>query len=273
VEGSLLGAYTYLEFAACMAAILPATVISAARHRHDPVPRYPGRWVRRLGKASSALTPLWKFSVEGEPPRDIDHRGYVVVANHESQADPFLLSSLPFDMRWVAKAELFRVPVSGWLLRVGGDIAIRRGDRESAAAMKRACKDTLAAGLSVMLFPEGTRSKDGALLPFKAGAFQLALETGAKILPVALAGTRRCRPKGSFWFGKAEAIAKVLAPIDPADFTGPDALERLRDTTRARIVESVHVLERRLGFTPMPPRPQHEERGSSPDLAAPAHRG
>lgn len=251
-----------------MAGILPAAVVSAARHRGDPVPRYPGRWVRRLGKASSTLTPLWKFSVEGAPPADIDRRGYVVVANHESQADPFLLSHLPWDMRWVAKAELFRVPVSGWLLRAGGDIPIRRGDKESAHEMMRLCRETLAGGLSIMIFPEGTRSRDGALLPFKAGAFQLARETGAKVLPIALAGTRRCRPKGSFWFGKAEATARVLAPIDPADFTGEAGLERLRDATRARIAENVHELERRLGFTPVPPRPQTDE-PSSRDLAEP----
>lgn len=254
-----------------MAGILPATVISAVRHRDDPVPRYPGRWVRRLAVASSTLTPLWKFSIEGKPPADIDRRGYVVVANHESQADPFLLSHLPWDMRWVAKSELFRVPVSGWLLRAGGDIPIRRGDKASAAAMMSTCKETIEGGLSVMLFPEGTRSKDGALLPFKAGAFQLALETGAKVLPVALAGTRRCRPKGSFWFGKAEAIARVLEPLDPKDFAGPNALAELRDATRARIVTNVHELERRLGFSPMPPRPQHEEHpASSPDVTTSA---
>jgi 1-acyl-sn-glycerol-3-phosphate acyltransferase len=111
-----------------------------------------------------------------------------------------------------------------------------------------------------MIFPEGTRSRDGSLLPFKAGAFQLALETGAKVLPLALAGTRRCRPKGSFGFGEARAIAKVLAPIDPAAFTGPHALEDLRDATRAVIVENVQALERRLGFSPVPPHPQDELR-------------
>ena len=67
--------------------------------------------MRRLGRTTSRLTPLWKFEVEGERPADIDTRPYVVVANHESQADPFLLSFLPFDMRWVAKQELFEPPV------------------------------------------------------------------------------------------------------------------------------------------------------------------
>lgn len=253
-------AYTYAEFLASLVGVLPVTAASAFVHRNDAVPRYPGRWVRKLGKTSSSLSPLWHFTVEGDPPADIDHRGYVVVANHESQADPFLLSHLPWDMRWVAKAELFDVPLAGWLLRLGGDIPIRRGDRESAHEMMEACKSTLKNGLSVMIFPEGTRSRDGSLLPFKAGAFQLALETGAKVLPLALAGTRRCRPKGSLGFGEARAIAKVLAPIDPATFTGPHALEDLRDATRAVIVENVQALERRLGFSPVPPHPQDELR-------------
>jgi 1-acyl-sn-glycerol-3-phosphate acyltransferase len=260
VKSAIFGAYTYLEFAACMVGVLPFAAASRLRHRKDPVPRMAGRWVRRLGTTSSALTPLWKFSVEGEAPADIDHKSYIVVANHESQADPFLLSHLPWDMRWVAKEELFRPPVSGWLMRLGGDIPLRRGKRDSIKEMFDACKYTLANGLSVMIFPEGTRSRDGALLPFKSGAFQLAMETGRPILPIALAGTRRCRPKGSLWFGEAKAIAKVLKPLDPADFQGSKGMERLRDAARASIVTGVHDLENRLGFTPVPPKPQSEVR-------------
>lgn len=252
----LRAAYTYLEFGAVLVGSLPLTALSAFRHRHDPVPRMAGRWVRRLGRASGRLVPSWKFSIEGAPPADIAHRGYVVVANHESQADPILLSSLPWDMRWVAKAEIFRVPFAGWVIGLGGDIPIRRGDKASVEEMMHACRETLRHGLSVMIFPEGTRSRDGALLPFKAGAFELAMESGSPILPVALAGTRRCRPKGSFWFGEAEAIAKVLSPIDPRDFRGPNAVAELRDATRAAIVAGVHELERRLGFQPVPPNAQ-----------------
>jgi 1-acyl-sn-glycerol-3-phosphate acyltransferase len=227
------GLYTYLEFGLCVTAFLPVMALSSRRHRGDPTQRIPGRWMRRLGRATSALTPLWKFAIEGDAPPDIDHQAYVVVANHESQADPFLLSWLPWDMRWVAKEELFKPPLVGWAMRFGGDIRVRRGEGESVRQMMRECEEAIAGGISIMMFPEGTRSKDGALLPFKNGAFDLAVRTQRPVLPVAIVGTRQMRPKGSKWFGRAYACAKILAPIPTAGLAEkdvPDLRDRARDT-------------------------------------------
>ncbi len=240
------GLYTYLEFGLCVAAFLPIMAVSQVRHRGDPTQRLPGRWMRRLGKTSSALSPLWKFTVEGEPPPDIDHKPYVVVANHESQADPFLLSWLPWDMRWVAKEELFKPPLTGWAMRLGGDIKLRRGEKGSVVAMMRECEAAIAGGISVMLFPEGTRSRDGTLLPFKNGAFDLAIRTQVPILPIAIAGTRKMRPKGSKWFGKARACAKILPPLPTAGLGAAD-LEGLRDRTRDVISAALPDLRARYG--------------------------
>jgi len=195
--------YAYLAFAACMCAWLPIEAMVHAVHRRDEVPRVEGRWLRRLARVVTCASRLWTFSVEGLPPPD------VVVANHQSNADAFLLSYLPWDMRWVAKRELFGVPVVGWLLRLSGDIPVRRGDRESAARMRAQARDT---GLSVMIFPEGTRSRDGRLQPFKDGAFRLAIE--------------------------AHASARVLEPIETRDL-GPDDVGRLRDRVHARIGEAL----------------------------------
>jgi 1-acyl-sn-glycerol-3-phosphate acyltransferase len=194
--------------------------------------------MRRLGRVSGRLTPLWTFDVEGERPADIDRRGYVVVANHESQADPFLLSWLPFDMRWVAKEELFRPPVSGWAMRFSGDIPLRRGEGDSIRKMMGECERALRAGISVMMFPEGTRSRDGELLPFKDGAFALAIRAGVPVLPIALAGTREMRPKHSLWFGKAHARARILAPIPTAGL-GEDSVAIVRDAARDAIRSAV----------------------------------
>jgi 1-acyl-sn-glycerol-3-phosphate acyltransferase len=240
------GLYTYLEFAACAVAWLPLLATSSVVHRHDDVPRQRGRWLRSFGRATSALTPLWDFSVEGAPPADIGARAYVVLANHASTADPFLLSWLPWDMQWVVKEELMRAPVVGWLIRLGGDIPLRRGEGESVRAMLSSCRHALRHGLSVMIFPEGTRSRDGAVRPFKDGAFQLAVAEGAPVLPIAIAGTRRCMPKGSAWFGRARAIARVLAPIETRGMTLDD-VPRLRDEVHARIARAVGELEARLG--------------------------
>jgi len=245
-KNAVQGAYTYAEFGLCVAAFLPVMAIASARHRDDPTQRIPGRWMRRLGRTTSRLTPLWKFTIEGTAPADIGHAAYVVVANHESQADPFLLSWLPFDMRWVAKEELFRTPLTGWAMRFGGDIPLRRGQGDSVRAMMNECERALAGGISVMMFPEGTRSKDGELLPFKDGAFALALRAQVPVLPVALAGTREMRPKHSRWFGKAHACAKMLEPIPTAGLTEAD-VATVRDRARESIASALPDLRARYG--------------------------
>lgn len=237
----ITGLYTYAEFGVVVTTFLPVMAVSSMLHRNDPTQRAPGRWMRRLGRTAGRLTPLWRFEIEGTPPADIAHAGYVVVANHESQADPFLLSWLPFDMRWVAKEELFKPPVVGWAMRFGGDIPLRRGDGESVREMMNECERALAGGISVMMFPEGTRSKDGNLLPFKDGAFGLAIRAGVPVLPVAIAGTHAMRPKHSKWFGKAHACAKILEPI-PTRGLGVDDIATLRERSRDAIAAALPEL-------------------------------
>ncbi len=240
----LVGVWAYAEFGAVIGAFLPIMALSSWRHRDDPTQRVPGQWLRRLGRTATRLSTLWKFDIEGERPPDIDTTGYVVVANHESQADPFLLSFLPWDMRWVAKASLFKQPLSGWAMRFGGDIPLQRGEGDSVRACLAECERAIRGGISVMMFPEGTRSPAGELLPFKDGAFDLAIRTGASILPIALAGTRAMRPKHSRWFGKAHACAKILTPIATSGMTEAD-VGTLRDQTRATIAAALPELRSR----------------------------
>jgi 1-acyl-sn-glycerol-3-phosphate acyltransferase len=231
---ALAGVFTYAEFAGFVAAFLPAIAWARITDLGDPTHRKAGRMLRRFGKLTSQITPLWDFEVLGSPPDDIHKQPYVVVANHESTADPFLISWLPWDMRWVGKEELWKLPVLGWMLHLSGDIPVRRGDRESAQKMRRTCLDTLSRGMSIMIFPEGTRSSKGELLPFKNGAFKLALEAQVPILPIAVEGTRACRPKGSMWFGRANAKAHVLKPIPTAGL-GIESLDDIRDQARNSI--------------------------------------
>ena len=263
-----LGIYTYAEFFTAAALLLPVLKVSSIRHRDEPTKRMPGRWMRRFGRWTSTMTPLWRFSVDGEAPADVLERAYVVVSNHESTADPFLLSHLRFDMRWVAKEEIFKMPLLGRLIRLCGDIPVRRGDKESVVAMLAACKETLAGGLPVMLFPEGTRSPDGRLLPFKDGAFELAIDAQVPVLPLALAGTRECRPKGSLWFGHAKARVRVLEPVPTAGMTRED-LPKLRELVRERIQAAAEDLRREIGARTPPPRPEPERR-APPRNAPPA---
>lgn len=234
----LLGLWTWLEFSVAILAWLPVMALVAATTSADPTRRIRGRWLRRLATLTSGATPIWRFSFTGEAPADIGKKPYVVVANHESVADPFLLSHLPWDMRWVAKDELFRPPLVGWLLRLGGDIPVRRGRGGSVRAMRAACLETLRHDLPVMIFPEGTRSQDGDLLPFRDGAFELAIEAGVPVLPVALSGTRDCMRKGSLGLGWARARARILPPISTDGLRLEDA-PALRDRTRDAIAAAL----------------------------------
>jgi 1-acyl-sn-glycerol-3-phosphate acyltransferase len=236
--------FSYGEFAACCAAWIPLLGAVRLLHRDDDVPRVAGRWFRRLGKTISALSPLWDFSTEGAPPGNIATRPYVVVANHVSMADPFLLSWLDWDMQWVGKEELFRMPVLGWLFRLAGDIPLRRGSHESVVAMLDACRHAIDCELSVMLFPEGTRHKDGTVHTFKDGAFQLAVEKQVPVLPLAIAGTERCLQRG-VRLGRARAIVRVLEPIEVSG-QGEAEVARVRDLAQARIGEAVRELEAKL---------------------------
>lgn len=172
-----------------------------------------GRFFRLLGVTAARLNPAWRFGVAGEVPRGIPGRT-VVVSNHASQADPFLISFLPWEMKWLSKEVLFRIPVVGWMMWLAGDIPVKRGSTSSAGDAMRRCKDWLDRGVPVMIFPEGTRSLDGNLLPFKDGAFRLAADTGAQLLPIAVDGTHDALPKHSWHFGKAHARVAVGQPIE-----------------------------------------------------------
>ena len=203
-----------------------------------------GRAFRQLAVAHVKLNRLWNFETSGDPPDD-PRRPYVVVSNHESYADIFLVSHFPWEMKWLSKHTIFKIPVMGWMMRMALDVPVRRGQRSSTIAALADCRDRLARRVSVMIFAEGTRSPTGDLLPFKDGAFRLAIEARVPILPVAIAGTRSCMAKGSFFFRHAHAKARVLAPISTDGLTLAD-LDTLRDRTRATIDAARRALQREL---------------------------
>ena len=205
-----------------------------------------GRAFRQLAVTQVKLTGLWNFETEGHPPDD-PRRPYVFVSNHESYADVFLVSHFPWEMKWMAKDTIFRIPVMGWMMRMAKDVPITRGNRDSAIAALAECRDRLARRVSVMIFAEGTRSPTDELLPFKDGAFQLAIETQTPILPIAIAGTRDCMAKHSFAFRRAHARARVLDPIPTTGLTLDD-LATLRERTRTTIDAARRVLQRELAF-------------------------
>lgn len=203
-----------------------------------------GRAFRHLAVALVKLNPLWKFRVEGEAPPD-PRRPYVAVSNHESWADIFLISHFPWEMKWLSKDAIFKIPVMGWMMRMAGDIPLKRGNRDSVMSALAECRDRLKKRVSIMIFPEGTRSPTGDLLPFKDGAFKLAIETGAPILPIAVAGTRQAMAKHSLRFQRARAIARVLAPIPTEGMTAED-IPALKEQTRLAIDSARRELQQEL---------------------------
>ncbi|MDI3288962.1 lysophospholipid acyltransferase family protein [Polyangium sp. 15x6] len=223
----------------------------------DRVRKITGRFFRICGTMLVRLNPLWSVKVSGwkRPPNS---GPFIVVANHQSIADIPAISYLPWEMKWLSKESNFKVPGLGWMMSMAGDIPLRRGERESAKSAMERCKWYLDRGMSVMIFPEGTRSSDGEIKPFKDGAFRLALETGIPILPVAVAGTRHAIPKNSWVFGvKCQARIEVLPPIDVKGMTMDD-LETLRERVRGDISSAFE----RLGKW-MPTLPSEEESGES----------
>jgi 1-acyl-sn-glycerol-3-phosphate acyltransferase len=215
------------------------------------VPRDPGRyvvgrWFRRAAMVAVAINPFWTFRVSGRAVTD-PRRPYVAVSNHESYADIFLVSHVPWEMKWLSKAEVFRVPVMGWMMRMAGDIGVHRGRPTSRAEALEGMRDRLRKGVSVMIFPEGTRAPTSEMLPFRDGAFRVAIEHGAPILPMALAGTRHAMARGSLVFNRATAEVRVLEPI-PTEGMTMDDLVALKDEVRRRIHEAREELRRELGI-------------------------
>lgn len=180
------------------------------------------------------LNPLWPVTITG---RENIRPGttYVLAANHLSLLDILVLIRLFKDFKWVSKAEIFKVPLIGWNMSMNRYIRLQRGQRDSVVQMMKQAQQTLESGSSIMMFPEGTRSKSGELQRFKTGAFELALATGVPVVPIVISGTHNALPKHGFVLqGRHEIGVHVLAPVDPIGTS-----EQLCEQVRALIAEQV----------------------------------
>ncbi|MCX6133090.1 MAG: lysophospholipid acyltransferase family protein [Ignavibacteriales bacterium] len=204
----------------------------------DPVLYRTGFLFRKLGKALTKANPSWRLHISGEMISD-PRRPYVVVSNHQSLADIPLISNLPWEMKWMGKKELFKIPIIGWMMSFSGDIAVdRKSARSGARAILRA-QWYLDQKCSVLIFPEGTRTLDGRVRPFTDGAFHLAIRTKVPILPIVIEGSRGCIPKNSWQFGKpSDIFLKILHPIETASL-GMEDVQALRDRVRAEMMKQI----------------------------------
>jgi len=184
------------------------------------------------------FNPAWPVTVEGREKIDRE-KAYVMVANHMSLLDILVFFRLFTHFKWVSKIENFRVPCIGWNMTLNEYIPLKRGDRASIVQMIRSCRETLAAGNSIMMFPEGTRSPDGRLRKFKTGAFELAKDTGNPILPIVVTGTADALPKRGFVLrGRHPIRIKVLDGI-PYEAFADESVEDLTDRVHALIATEI----------------------------------
>jgi 1-acyl-sn-glycerol-3-phosphate acyltransferase len=186
------------------------------------------------------VNPLWKVDVHGREHLDPD-APTVFVSNHQSALDILVAFCLFAHFKWVAKAELFRIPVVGWNMRLNRYVKLNRGDNESASEAFAHCRRHLMEGSNVFFFPEGTRSRTGEMRPFKLGAFVLAKKMRVGITPVAISGTVNALPKRSLTLrGYQRMSIRVLPSIPYEEFANVRPQE-LAAEVRRRIGE--HVAE------------------------------
>jgi 1-acyl-sn-glycerol-3-phosphate acyltransferase len=202
--------------------VLPATailsmiaiIVAFFSHTGNPV-----HIIARMWSKSILFVSGIKVDVKGLANID-PGKSYIYMANHRSNFDiPVLLSCLPIQFRWLAKAELFKIPIFGRAMSGAGYVKIDRSNRVSAIRSIDEVAAKMKNGVSVMIFPEGTRSQDGHLKPFKKGGFVMAVDTGVPIVPIILRGTRSIMAKGS-WRIKPDKVALLIEkPIDTSGFT------------------------------------------------------
>ncbi|HLM55720.1 MAG TPA: lysophospholipid acyltransferase family protein [Pyrinomonadaceae bacterium] len=166
---------------------------------------------------------------------------YVFLSTHQSYMDiPAMLGYIPAQLRIAAKREVFQIPFLGWHMRRAGHISINRGSTQEAVETLRRAASEIRPGISVFLYPEGTRTRDGSLQPFKKGGFKFALQTGLPVVPVTIVGTRRALPRDSFVFRPGPVDLYLDAPIPTADLTDsdlPDLMSTVREAMEKHFKE------------------------------------
>lgn len=162
------------------------------------------------------FNPLWRIKYLCKATIE-KNKAYVIVCNHQSMFDICLTYKIPLVFKWVSREEIFRMPFVGWMLRMHGDISVKRGDGQSARDMLKQASAWFDKGCSVSIFPEGTRSDDGRIHDFKEGAFMMAKLCKMPIIPVVVEGTARMFPPRNLNIGGcATARIHVLPVIDAA---------------------------------------------------------
>lgn len=194
-----------------------AIAIFLLRLPEDKLQRYPRQWARLF-----CLIAGVRVRIEGADKLQ-PQTGYIYCANHLSQFDIFSFQGyFPFSFRWLAKEELFRTPFLGRAMTNAGAIAINRSHGREALKSLQQAAERIQAGTSVLIFPEGTRSANGTLQPFKGGGMLLAIKAGVPIVPVAFVGSYSVLPKGALFVRPGTITIKIGDPVAVTGYSNKD---------------------------------------------------
>jgi 1-acyl-sn-glycerol-3-phosphate acyltransferase len=170
------------------------------------------------------------------------HEPRIYLSNHQSYFDIFtLLAHLPVDFKFILKQELMRIPLFGIAMKRARYIAIDRGEPRKAVKSINDAVNKMEEGSSMLIFPEGTRSEDGKLQPFKTGGFRLALKAGCDVVPVVITNSRNIVPKGSLKINKGNIVMNIGTPISVKDYSKKDMdrlMARVREAMLSQMEES-----------------------------------
>ena len=190
-------------------------------------------WAARIAGAKIKLVGFDKIDPAGT---------YIFMSNHVSNLDPpVLVPLIPRRTSVLAKKEIWRIPILGKALDLAEIVPVERSNRDAAMQSIRRAGEVMRHGINMTIYPEGTRSPDGRLLPFKKGPFHLAAETGFPIVPVTILGTEEMMPKGSNIAKSGTATLVFHSPIDPKQFS---TREKLMEAVR-QAINSALPAERR----------------------------
>jgi 1-acyl-sn-glycerol-3-phosphate acyltransferase len=195
---------------------------------------------------------LWVYRIVGirsraEGVENIPAGTCLFAANHTSNVDPpAIMSCIPRRLAILAKQSLFRIPIVGLAFRMGGFLPVNRANTEEALASLNLAAEIMKRGMSFLVYPEGTRSPDGRLLPFKSGAFALAIKAGLPVVPVACSGAQRIMSKNSLRISPGEIVVHFCPPIDASSYA-PNERGRLAERVRDAIVAELPPDQRPAG--------------------------
>jgi 1-acyl-sn-glycerol-3-phosphate acyltransferase len=211
-----------------------------------------GHWyAQRWGRLILKLNNRWSTEVRGQE-RIPKGRPYVIVSNHQGSGDIMMAFTLDHHFKWISKAANFYVPFMGWFMYHAGYIPLVRGRRNSIEQCMARAQEYLNMGVSVLFFPEGTRSLDGVVKPFKKGAFKLAIDAGVDILPMAINGTLDALPKNTWKFSDEYVTMRILVG-DPISTRGmsEDDLDALIEQSREAVIDLKDELDGRTYARPL----------------------